>query len=658
MKALSRLLVFIFLAGAFTRVSASEFAKQLPAGGLVYVEVRNTEEYQERFAKFPALQELTDFDWKSLVLQLYQLTIENTEDASAEDKTPSVAEVDEFISSIQDKWDELNSHLTGEFAFSVGDFQKTFDVFSENVELREQLELVSRELDEDELTVEQIVEQEKRLAEEERLDEREVASVFGELLLWARIKEAEGQDGKLESWLIESMTPDAEDDYTLTQQEWKGTALHIISSLGEEEGIIFNWAIKDGFWIIAFTTDALKKTLDDFGAAPEDVLANLPAFKEAVEFVGPFDSFFYIDFSPLDQLLRKGLEKMPTDETGMIPQAEKILEWFGIDALLPLVSANRLNEKGVSSRGRMGFSRETAFSRILIDPNAGAAEVPSFIHTDFNSFSSFDWNIGNGWSRLETEIMGLSPQAAAGMGLGRMLASGQLGFDLKLQFLDHLEGNTLYVQTFDPDVIEKIMAAAKNGDLAMAMQVQMEHPTGGQNYLVGFKMKNQEAIEEALGRLMNRFHPDGAPEPIDFEGQAIHYPIPSEVQAGKFQKMLSYTYLDGYLLLAIGDDKLLQKAIQASKDPFLQLVNVEEFKALRANLSPDAGTLEYSNRKQQENAMKMVQSSLSMLQAENPDLVLPDLTSLVGFIKQSMSSSVRKGLVYEIEGFMEFSPAE
>jgi len=624
----------------------------------MYLEVRNTEAYQKRFAKFPALQELTDFDWKSLVLQLYQLTIENTEDASGDDETPSVTEVDEFITSIQDKWDELNSHLTGEFAFSVGDFQKAFDVFSENIELRQQVELVSWELDEDELTEEQIAEQEKRLTEEERLDEREVASVFGELLLWVRIKEAEGQDGKLELWLTEMMTPDAEGGYTLTQQEWKGTSLHILSSLGQEAGISFNWVIKDGFLIIAFTTDALKKTLDDFGAASEDVLANQPTFKKAVEFVGPYDSFFYVDFSALDQLLRKGLEQMPTDETGMIPQAEKILEWFGIDALLPLISANRLNEKGLSSRARMGFSRETAFSRILIDPNAGAAEVPSFIHTNFNSFSAFDWNIGNGWSRLETELMGLSPQAAAGMGLGRMLASGQLGFDLKLQFLDYLEGNTLYVQTFDPDVIDKLMAAAKNEDLATAMQVQMEHPTGGQNYLVGFKMKNQEAIEEALGRLMNRFHPAGAPEPVDFEGQAIHYPIPSEVQDGKFQKMLSYTYLDGYLLLAIGDDDLLQKAIQASKDPSLQLMNVAEFKTLRANLSPDAGTLEYSNRKQQENAMKMVQSSLSMLQVENPDLVLPDLTALVGFIKQVMSSSVQKGLVYEIEGLMEFAPAE
>jgi hypothetical protein len=306
----------------------------------------------------------------------------------------------------------------------------------------------------------------------------------------------------------------------------------------------------------------------------------------------------------------------------------------------------------------MGFSRETALSRILIDPDAETAEVPAFIHKDFHSFSSFDWHLGKGWSRLETELMGLSPQAAAGLGLGRMLASGQLGFDLKLQFLDHLEGKTLYMQSFDPEVMEKIMAATQNRDLAATMQVQMEHPTGGQNYLLGFKMKNQPAIEEAMGRLLTRFHPTGAPEPELVESQAVHYPIPSELQDGKFSKMLSYTFVEDYLLLAIGDDELLKKAIRASKAPSLQLVNTEDFISLRTQLPPEAGALEYASGQQQENAMKMVQSSLSMYQAENPDLDLPDFTKLVGFIKQAMTSSVREGLIFEMEGLMEFEPAE
>ncbi|MEX0979013.1 MAG: hypothetical protein WDZ48_09190, partial [Pirellulales bacterium] len=43
---------------------------------------------------------------------------------------------------------------------------------------------------------------------------------------------------------------------------------------------------------------------------------------------------------------------------------------------------------------------------------------------------------------------------AAGMGMARMLATSQLGFDLKLQFFDHLDSGLVFVQSLDSEVIK------------------------------------------------------------------------------------------------------------------------------------------------------------------------------------------------------------
>src|SRR5690606_12171018 len=114
----------------------------------------------------------------------------------------------------------------------------------------------------------------------------------------------------------------------------------------------------------------------------------------------------------------------------------------------------------------------------------------------------------------------------------------------------------LMVQTFAPEIIEKMLKASQNDNPAEMLQVQLAHPTGGQNYLFALGMKNEVAVREAFDRLMTRFHPEGIPEPVLFEEQELFYPIPEKLQGGAFKNLVSYTYLDGYFLLALGEDQL------------------------------------------------------------------------------------------------------
>lgn len=660
MNALSRLLLLSLFAGAFVPGHAGDFARQVPADSILYLEIKDFPAYQKKIVEYPAIQSLKDFEWKKLILQFYQIGLENSENNPFEGEPPSAEALEALLTESTNKWQEVKSHLNGDIAFSVGNFQNVISVFAANAKARKTLALNDTVLVEEDLTEAEMKIIEERMAEEARLDSLEAASILGQFRIWMDVKNGGQLEAKLDKWLrdFSENDPDAENPVLLISTEWEDTTLYTLGSKKTSEASSINWAIKDGVWVITFTPESLKQSIEELTNPSRDVLANQKVYQESIRFVGPSDYLIYLAAAPLNTLLKEALATMPVQGNQALPQTDKIIDWLALDAFLPYVLGSKLVKEGARTRGRFGFTRETALSRIFFAPEIETAEIPGFLHRDINHFASFHWHLGNGWSRLETELTSLIPQAAAGMGLARMLASGQLGFDIKLQFLDHLDGGMIFMQTLDPQVIDEILTAAREEDLATMMKVQMEHPTGGQNYLLGLKMKNQAAIAEAMSRLLARFHPAGVPEPTLYEGKEIFYPIPETIQGGKFQQFLSYTYLDGYLLLALGDDTMIKNSIVASKNPDLQLVNSPKFTSLREKVLSAPVAIEYANGQQQKDAVKMMQSSMRMLQAGNADLELPDLMPLAELIDQSISTSVRRGLIYEVEGLIELTPAE
>jgi hypothetical protein len=666
MQPLLRSSLFLLLSGLFTRAAAGNFAAQIPADSFMYLEARNVPEYRQRLAEIPAIQKMGDVDWQKLILQLYRIGLENDDGVGIDAEDLSVEELGEILTSMSTRWQELRAHLNGDIAFSVGNFKNVMSIFKFNQRMRETLELAFDDmLDEEDLTPEEQSKLDERLAEEARLDAMEAAGILSQFKWWIDVKEDAALENKLVSWMTEwlsALNEDSDEKVGIFPTEWEGTQLYVLSVEGQEDLPSLNWAIKDGVWIITFSLEALKESLHQLANPPADSLANRQTYQDAVAYVGPSDFLFYGDLAPLNPILNDLMAEIPNNDpsglAGQLPKAEAVLNWLALDAFLPYVIGSRLETTGVRTRGRWGFTRETAISRIMIDPAATPVSLPGFLHKDFDQFAAFNWQLGEGWSRFEKELMSLSPQAAAALGLGRMLASGQVGFDLKLQFMDHLDGQMFMVQSIDPSVLEEMLSASKADDPAAVLQVQMTHPTGGQNYLFAMGMKDEAGIKDAFNRLMTRFNPNGPPAPVLFEDQELFYPVPENFQGGKFSKLVSYCYLDGFFLLAIGDDQLLKDAVAASKNPEFQIIQQADFKTLLSQVSPQASSLEYTCGAQQKKAMQLLQSSLTMLQSENNDLEIPDLTVLAELIHQAIAVSVRKDLVFEIDGLMQFAPAE
>ncbi len=670
MHTLIRLLLLLTVTGGCSFLRAGNFSAQVPADSFLYIENRDVPGYNKRVAETDLSKKLKDIDWKTMVIQFYHIGLASDEGLGiADEDLLSDEEVLELLGTIESRWQDVAEHLSGDVAFSMGNFKDVVSVFRFNEKIRATLALTYEEdWDSEELTDEQLQQQAKRLEEEAKLDMQELNSILGQFRFWIDVKDSAALETKLFTWLDEvskSLNEDEDIEDALEVTKTREGELNLYAFGGMDKNLpAMHWAIQNNVWVITFSKESLLESLNLLSNPPADSLANRPSYQEATEFVGAADAIFYWDFAPLDPLIRGILAELPDEESepipfvGKLPTGEAVLDWLELDALLPYVIGSKLEADGVHYRGRSGFSRETALSRIAIDPNGSKADIPTFVHRNFGQFSSFNWNLGDGWSRLENELLGIAPQVAAGMGLGRMLASGQVGFDLKLQFLDHLDGNMLVVQSFSPEVIKQMLEASKGGDPAEMIKVQMEHPTGGQNYLFGMGMKNEAAVHEAFDRLMTRFHPEGIPEPVLFEEQELYYPVPADLQGGLFKNLVSYTYLDGYFLLAVGDDQLLKEAVQASKNPALQTKTDPQFIALQAKMMAEPMGLEYSNAAHQKKAIQIIQASMRALQTGNDDIELPDFTFLGELIHQTMEVSTQKGLIMEMEGIVEFPPAK
>ncbi|WFB37064.1 hypothetical protein P3T73_04735 [Kiritimatiellota bacterium B12222] len=657
----------IVLAGICIRTSAGQFSKQVPADSFLYMETRDFPGYLQRINETPAFNAIKDLGWKNLILQLYQIGLESDDTIDLDEDTPSLEDVNAFIDGAEKNWKNITDHLSGDVAVSVGNFQDVLKVFQVNGKIRKTLQLTygndNEFLTDEELTEEELENRIKRQAEEDLLDLQELNSILGQFRFWADIKDAPALEKQIETWLTELMDEEEEDDIQIEKKDLNGVTLYRIISEENEDAPSLNWAIQQDVLVVSLSRTGLLDALQNLSTPLKASLANRQAFQEASTFMGNTDHLLYFNFAPLEPLLLEIAETASAQNNdasifGKLPEPKKVIEWLAFDAMLPYVIGSQLDPEGFRIRGRYGFNRECAISRIIIDPNEEPAILPPFVHQNFSKLSCFNWNLGEGWSRLETEMMGIAPQAAAAMGLGRMLASGQVGFDLKLQFLDQLNGKCVFVQTFDPEVIEKMIQATEEGDLSQIMQVQMEHPTGGQNYLLAFGMKDEAQIQDAFERLGNRFHPNGEIESVLFEEQELFYPIPDNLQGGKFKNIISYTYLDGYIILAIGDDELLKQAVHASKDASLRMAHTPDYQSIRQKLLPHATAIEYVSAEQQNASIQVMQATLGMFQNENEDLELPDFSPLFNLIKQSMSVSVRKDLVFEIDGLIEFTVPE
>lgn len=632
---------------------ADSFANRLSSDHLLFLESRDLPGYREKLASSPLGKALDELDWKNFIIHLTELGRANLEtpNQNAGEPGPSAEEMKRFLTRIEDNWRDISSHLSGDMAFAMGNFKSVSETFQKNKLLRAKF----HELDHASDLAEGETENQVRLAQEAKLDSAELNSILSQFSLWFQVKNSAELATKLETLFSNLLREQTVSRLELQQVDWQDITLYALTPALSENRHGLYWALHQDTGIITLNEHTLRKHLRHLDQPPENPLSAEPDFQEAIAFVGEADAFFFLNPAPIDSLVRTSLPENASPPPMGLPQAEAILTWLALDAVIPFSTGILLEADGFSQRSRMGFKRETALSRILIDPNSAPAPIPAFLHRDFYQLATTHWHIGDGWTRLEQELMTLAPQAAAGLGLVRMLATSQLGFDLKLQFFDHLDSGLVFVQSLDLEVIQALINAGNDQDASAIVKMSMQHPTGGQNFLIGLQLHDKTAIEEAMQRLMTRTHPLGIPEPELVAGTPIHYPVPESFQGGTFNKAASFAITDEYLLISIGTPDLLKKALLARAHENLQLRSLPSFMSLRDRLPPDAESLEYSTSQLQEEGLRMMRFSMSMLQTDLEDLGVPDLQKLARIMDQTLGVTVRKGLVFETESLIKFA---
>jgi hypothetical protein len=186
------------------------------------------------------------------------------------------------------------------------------------------------------------------------------------------------------------------------------------------------------------------------------------------------------------------------------------------------------------------------------------------------------------------------------------------------------------------------------------MALNQRHPTGGQNYLIGLEVDNLQAVSGALNTLLAKLHPNGLPEPEMFRGHPVHNPMPANAGAST-RGIVRYTFLDNYLLIAVGDPALLHKAITASNEPADRLADDPEFQRMRDEF-PRAQVFEYASGKQQAAAWDIIASALGGI-LKNPEDI-PDFSAVGEVIQGSISVMNRQGTVFELNSLTLFRDPE
>ncbi len=641
-------------------LQARDFTRHLPAGSLFVLQTYDLPAQTEAHAEVPAMKALKQMDWKTPLAFWYDQMLLSAEMSEDVPVPTSGEEFREILDILSDRFGEILSHLNGNLALAVGDFQEPMRVFREHQAIRRE----SYGLDEAEPG--QTPEDSPELMEqEEALGAAEMRAIAGELIFMADVKEGQQLMDKISGWMTDMLQKQTEEEgrIELQQLDWDGTPVYTLASTasgededGGEDLPSLWWTAQDGVWMLAGTETALRDAIASLTTPPENPLAQDPAYQDSIAFLEEQDTVFYINLPRLDPLMRNALidDDAAPDQgpNGMSPA--KIMDWLGLDALLPYAIGLRMDSEAMTGRGRLGFSRETPLSRILVEPGMEPVPTPAFLHRDFGQVSTVRMSIGRMIRQLEKEMTTLDPQIAMGVTMGKAMLNGQIGMDIQTQFLDHFGDTLITVQETDTEAMQAIMEASRNEDPQATMEIMQRYPTGGQNYLIAVQVNNLQAVSGAMNTLLALLHPSGLPEPEMFRGHPIHNPMPPGGGASS-QGMMRYTFLDNYLLVAVGNPTLLHKAITASNEPGDRLANDPEYLALRDRF-PDAQYVDYASGAQQAASWNIMNTSFSSLMTDAQEM--PDLSALRDSVQGSISVMTRQGTVYEAQSITTFQESE
>lgn len=334
-------------------------------------------------------------------------------------------------------------------------------------------------------------------------------------------------------------------------EEFEKTRLYMIEEETEEG------EIRDSTWM-ALVDDLLlmsdeEQTIKDFvdlaenGAPEGDRLADDPRYVDALDRIGDADAVLYVNLGELLPMVNEYIEYQIKRQGRSVEQflrAEDLIAGLRLDAVKSLFGSARVADDEASLV--FGFTHaDTDFGlhTLLTYDDSGVA-IPPYFNSDFHSGSISRFDLSAAYERFDKMLRKVSPYAHT-LFMTQVRAIESRGFDLRDAVLNNVDSSFVELLGFPEATV------ADPDDL----------PT--QAYVV--RVKDPQTLAESLAELGEEMAED---DPVEFMNEQIQViPLPFGGSFNGEDPRLSYAVVENYLVVAMGEPKMVENIIAHIKNP-------------------------------------------------------------------------------------------
>lgn len=351
--------------------------------------------------------------------------------------------------------------------------------------------------------------------------------------------------------------------------ELEGFAFNTVVEVdGDTTTTNFVWAVSGGVGMIGNQPANLALLAANLakGTAVKP-LASHPEYARAENRLENADAMFFLNLTSL----MTSLENLAKQFNDPIPMAggsvAQMVKRLDLPAMLPLTSGLKLVPDGIAMTADIGFSRETALSKVMLPYGREKADLPEFVPAEVISASSSRVSVSAWYQSLESLLTTFSPQMGMMMGIARNGVSTKYGIDYKTDLLDHLGDSLVMVEHIE--INEKDAGKGKPGD-EEEEELPPDNPFaamfgGSANRVFAVSLKDKAAFQGTLDKLLAKAgEAADAIEKKEYLGQ-VYFEMAN--QRGPAGMKVAYAFLGDYLVFSIGDQSLLQAMIRSHQKP-------------------------------------------------------------------------------------------
>ena len=351
-------------------------------------------------------------------------------------------------------------------------------------------------------------------------------------------------------------TDEAKDSHqaVVVEDDFLGVRIFLKEEVANDERVYRDgWAFHDGLLIKAASADLLRATiarLVDGGG--EDSLSVQQSFQDARERSGKANLFFFVDLSPLvevlDRLVDQQTARAPPNMLGITPKS--VFEALAFDVLegfyLSLeVMANETSlDSGFFYREKRGLVSLFAYTN-------GRLPRPGYVPDDSLTVSTMRFDLEEFWNALEEIMDDISPLLTSVYGGYRQQLIANLGVDVHKLVIANVDEEIVSYSGFGAD-----QSGSRDPTLEELSQVWVLRP------------KDVQGFEMAIRVLMGVIGLDeDSWEQREFLGSTIFTRAfglavqSSGAGAGGQSNMFSYAFTEEHLLVGMGSPRLLESAL-------------------------------------------------------------------------------------------------